>query len=186
MYHKPIAPAFFNSETKAPFEQCADCGKSLLEDDCHYFVEKAVKNYVEYKTQEIIFEYAICEPCMSQAFNVLSEESKQSLMEYLYAQNPPARVVNPEEDDASYLIENCMVKGTSIGQDVEYQIQGEFIGDRMVVGRMPVAVGFQAINEMSEVLSEKTKDDLEDFINKIRPVPPELEDLFPRRTPVLF
>ena len=78
-----IPRLFYSDQTGLPFERCIHCDTYLLEKGKNYFIEKAIKQYPEYETQDTIFEYAICINCMKELQKGFSEESTRNVQQYM-------------------------------------------------------------------------------------------------------
>jgi hypothetical protein len=59
-----------------------------------------------------------------------------------------------------------------------------FQGDKMLVGEFPYIISLEAMEELTELLSDETKDEFDDFKKNLLGGPPELEELLKGR-PVL-
>ncbi len=68
----------------------------------------------------------------------------------------------------------------------EYQLIGQFSGPHMVLNTPPMAIGEEVMMEMSELLSEKTKDEMNGFREQFLGPPPEIEELFSKRKILLL
>ncbi|WP_338286109.1 hypothetical protein [Luteolibacter sp. LG18] len=66
-----------SEETGEPFHHCIRCRLPLLEIDARWLVIK------DYKHEECMMEYAICEPCRNQTSAGFSEQSKAAVREFL-------------------------------------------------------------------------------------------------------
>ena len=74
-----IPEIFHSTGTGKPFSHCVSCNKELLNSDNPYIIEKAIRQYLEYKTTDTIFEYAMCMDCYMKIDQSLSDESKHNL-----------------------------------------------------------------------------------------------------------
>lgn len=179
-----IPSEFYSSETHAPLDHCIACGRYLLENDIGYFVEKAIKRYPEYKSDQVIFEYAVCSECHQAMSATYSTESTQAIQNY-FAENTDimGRFNLMQEMTGSGMFElkdwlsNCLIKGTPVENLHEYQIACQCIGDRMVVGGAPFLISNQAMDEMMLLLSDKTIDQLNRYMDEFFGLPPELRKL---------
>ena len=80
----------------------------------------------------------------------------------------------------------CVVTGIPVEDLEEYNIVGQFVGDKMIKGQFPVLMSPSIGDEIQELLSQKTKDEFDDFMSEITGVPPELKELFKIKRPVLI
>lgn len=58
-----IPPVYYPFDSNEPFKECLVCGTDLTLGTRDYFVEKAIKNHVEFKVKDVVFEYAMCSEC---------------------------------------------------------------------------------------------------------------------------
>ena len=176
-------PSIFHCyDSKQPFERCIDCDKYLLEDDSEYFIEKAIKNYKGFKAQDVIFEYAICATCAEKMRKKISKES----MEYIEAFfsnhvdiNKRMEVMqnNPENPEA--WMEHCLINGAMKSELEEFQLYAHCKGKHLELSTMPYMISGAALDEIAHILSDQTKDELDNFLNQHFGPPPELEELLP-------
>jgi hypothetical protein len=148
-----------------PFSYCAFCNREFKENEL-YFVEKAFKHHVNLKASDIILEYALCNPCMEEIRANLSIDSKQRIESY-FENN-----LNPDYMDAQNL---CCVHGESIYDADEYQVIAVCRDGKLEAGARPLILGTKAMEEVQELLSAQTKEELNDFFDRITDLPPELK-----------
>ncbi len=180
----PIPPVFYSSESHAPIERCIACERFLPEADVAYFVEKAIRHYPEYKSDQVIFEYAICQDCHQAMSATYSKESTEAIQNY-FEQNTDfmGRLSLMQELAEGGMFEvqdwlsNCIVKGTPRENLREYQIACQCQGDRMVVGGAPFMISNAAMEEMMLLLSNETVDQLNGYMDRFFGLPPELRKL---------
>ena len=174
-----IPEIFRNSITKKPFERCLSCDKYLLEDGTPYLIEKAIRNYKEHQVTDVIFEYAMCMDCMEKMRDAVSKESLQRMEEYLLSQvnflERQLQLLNNETLDIDPWIAKCMVKETPREALDEYQLYCQCDGKNMVFTYMPYMIGGEAIEEMAELLSAKSRGEIDDFMDNNFGLPPELK-----------
>ena len=174
----PIPVIFLNTDTGAPMTNCIQCDYDLLKGDRYYVIEKVFKTYPDIGTTEVLFEYAICSHCYEKMKEELSAESMANLSQYMLEntdfQAMQKRIeANPDNPEA--WLSHCMIKGTAQEELSEYQIGACFLGDKLVTNFMPpFLIGELAIEEMNSILSQKTKDQMDDFMNDNFGIPPEL------------
>lgn len=174
----PIPEIFLNSDTKAPLTNCIQCDHNLSLGDRFYMIEKVFKRYLTLNTTEVLFEYAICSTCYEQMKGALSAESMTNLSAYMMTNTDfPALKQRMEEhpDNPEEWLSHCMIKGTTKEELTEYQMGACFKGDRLVTNFMPpFIIGNVAMEEMSELLSKETKDEMDGFMDQNFGIPPEL------------
>ena len=178
----PIPAIFFNTDTGAPMTNCLQCHYNLLQGDRYYVVEKVFKKYPQIAKTEVLFEYAICSTCYEQMKDELSAESMQNLSEYMFNNTDFSAMqlrmeANPTNPEA--WLTHCMIKGTPQEEMSEFQMGACFLGDRLMIDFIPpFIIGDLAIEEMNGILSQKTKDQMDDFMNDNFGIPPELRKDF--------
>ena len=165
------------------FCNCTFCGNNLLTGEISYMIEKSFKVNPNNKKRNTVFEYAICMDCNTRKMEAMSAESVSNIKQYM-ADNFLLEEVNDDVKDSSDPFSKCLVTGKPIEELEEYNIVGHFIGDKMVLGQFPVLISPSIGEEIQELLSQKTKDEFDDFMNTITNVPPELKALFKTKRPV--
>jgi hypothetical protein len=178
-------PEIFKSyESGGNFEFCLVCKKPLLKEGTQYLIEKAIRNYPEMKTKDVIFEYAICLECAEKLQDELSEESLSRIQEYFSKKVDFEKRFNEclkfgeKTDD---YISNCLISGKNHNELKEYVIQGHCIGDKMALSFMPYMISENVMDEIAELLSNKTLDFLDGFMDDYLGYPPEFREIFSRR-----
>jgi hypothetical protein len=174
----PIPDIFLNSDTKGPLTNCIQCDYNLMQGDRFYMIEKVFKRYLALDTTQVLFEYAICSTCYEKMKDGLSEESMTNLSAYMMTntdfQAMQQRISENPEDPEKWL-SHCMIKGMPQEDLTEYQMGACFKGDRLVTNFMPpFMIGNVAMEEMNELLSKETKDEMDGFMDENFGIPPEL------------
>ena len=184
-----IPKVFHSAVNDELFANCTMCGKELLESNESYIIEKAVKNYQENKVKDIIFEYAMCFSCLEKMREGFSEESLERINNYILKKTDlPLRrneLIEKGTLDVNDWISKCIVKDINQDQLPEYQIMCQCQGEHMLYTYMPYMLSCNAAEEMQELLSKKTKDELDRFYKDNLGLPPDLEELFRTRMPVI-
>ena len=179
----PIPPLFCKSDVKTPFDSCQMCSCSL--DNKRYLIEKAIRNYASLNTSEVIFEYAMCLECAGKMRMELSTESRSNIEKYFLNNVNQSefqnRMGNTSTDDVNKLVSKCIVKNTDINDAREYSIYALCEGNQIVLGELPYALSGECMDEMTELLSAKSLDILDDFIGNHFSGPPEVMDILKRR-----
>ncbi len=166
--------------TGEQFTHCVDCEKFLLDDEVTYFIEKAIRQYRKegYMAKDVLFEYAICVQCAEQVRDKMSISSRNAMENYMMKN----RSTNVNKSSKELC---CIIKGESIENDEEYQMFTVCQGNHMVTTQ-PVVIGADALEELSELISIETKEELDQLANDFFGPPPELEELLPSyRIPIL-
>lgn len=172
MVFEEIPSQFFPFDTDKPFLECTLCGKSLSGPDAKYIVEKAVKNYST-GSQDTIFEYACCEECYKEMSGKISKDSMKALMNFnlKYMHNTMLHLRASSGDK----LQTCFYTQKPVSESSEYQFFAIFKGDKMATSFFPMAVSSEIIEQMQEVISTKTREELDDFGKKIYPKLPYFE-----------
>lgn len=178
----PIPDVFLASDTKKPLDTCIDCEYDLMKGDRYYVIEKVFKRYPAMNSVEVLFEYAICQNCYDQMKEKMSAESMQNLSEYMMSNTDFAALherINQSPNDPEAWLDRCMIKGSNVEELSEYQMGAFFKGDRLVTNYLPpFMVGDLAMEEMNQLLSKETKDEMDGFMDEHFGVPPELRKDF--------
>ena len=187
----PIPELFYSDLTGQPMEECKLCECSLLEGGVPYLVEKAFRVYHgDIKASNTVFEYAICMHCAMEMKDQLSEDSKKSMEKYMLEKgNLTTRAGNflsKENPLPADWWQNCLITGQNISGLEEYQICGVFEGNRIICAEMPYLLSGDAMDEMTELLSPETRDELNRFGDEHFSGPPELKELFEQRPVLLY
>ena len=175
MREVPIPPIFHSLQAGGPFERCLICETELLAEGVAYSIE------IVYRQREPIIEMAICDPCRGNLSSELSEESTQAIERYVsqrvdFFDRQRTMATVSEEQGIDPWLDHCLATGQARGDCAEWQICGMFVGDKMQLGAVPLMLSGAAAEEMSELLSEKTKGWMQDFIGEHFGMPPEFCD----------
>lgn len=180
-------PKIFHKAEGGLLDSCIMCNQNLLSPPQSYLMEKAFKVYPEYKKTEVIFEYAMCLQCAMAMHNELSKESRKRIEAY-FAEHVNAKAreqfAHPKRAPFKKWVANCLVKGTPLKKSQEYVLYGHAHGKNFVYDFFPYALSGEAMEDISNLLSEKTREVLDDFIGKHFSGPPEIAEILKRR-PVL-
>jgi hypothetical protein len=174
---EPI-PKIFHSFDGIPFERCIECDSFLLDGHIDYFIEKAMKSYDGFNASDVIFEYAICTPCAMEFHSRMSEESIGNITEFMQSRTRFAErqeVIKQHPDDPVSWMNMCMITGEQRINCTEYQVFAHCRGDKLIVPTMPYMISGTALDQMSELLSNKTLDEMDGFIGKHFGPPGEFE-----------
>ncbi|MCA9075757.1 MAG: hypothetical protein KDA93_12035 [Planctomycetaceae bacterium] len=180
---------FYSEYSGLPFDTCIDCGASLLEGDVPYVI---LKNVV---ARETVFEMAICLTCVGQLQREYSEESRQAIEAWLDAriQSIAQPITEPDNSETSTLwedvvakppmdIDRCRFCGTPRGDSHRYCMEAVCIGRQMVqvsdpsrTLSFPLLVCETCTGDVSEVISKKTRDQWNRFVEDHFDGPPGIE-----------
>lgn len=172
----PIDKKFYPFDSEDPFGSCTMC-QTEFEEHSNYLIEKAIKG------TDVIFELAMCIPCAEQMRNQLSEDSRERIELYMSQVNFEKRAQDAMESESQNIedyIGKCIVSGFEIDPDEEHQIYAFCIGKEMVYGAMPYAISGVVMEEVQELLSPETKQEMDDFMDQYL-IPDDLRDLLKGR-----
>ena len=177
-----IPSLFYSTDTDKPFTNCVSCEKFLLQPKSPYVIEKAIKQYPEYKTTDVIFEYAMCMECYQNINESLSIESKSNIEQY-FTENVDLgdrrkSLLKNKEFSINDWTSNCIIKGTHISELTEYQIACQCDGEYLLFTHMPFIIGNIALDEMMQLLSNKTIGEIGGFYDKFFSPDPDIKKLF--------
>ena len=176
-----IPKVFFSDLTGAPIKSCISCECDLIGTNVPYLIEKALKPYNGYQSFSTVFEYAICMSCAEAMKGTISTLSMKRINQY-FVENIDFEkrrriILESESTDYQTRLNNCMVKGLDAKEVGELQIYAQCVGDRMVSGEFPYMVSGVALDEVVNLLSPKSIDDLDRFKNEVVEGPSEFQDL---------
>ena len=178
--HIPIPKVFFSDLTGVPIDQCISCECDLIKENKPYLIEKALKPYDGYQSYSTVFEYAICMPCAQKMQSSISKKSKINMQNY-FSQNASyfRRAVQTLDIDADVMtkLDTCMIKNIPVKDLGECQIYAQCIGDRLIMGELPYMISGEVLDEVVELLSAQTLDDLDRFKDEVVGGPSEFQDL---------
>ncbi len=177
-----IHKKFYSDKAGSIFKTCVFCNDNVLEYEQGYLIEKAYKYNPKTNKFEIIFEYALCIECMQRLSSEMSEESIKNIAKYFNK--------NKNEEYFSGLNVNerlatCMISQKKLKTQKEFQIAGYFLKDKMIVSNdFPFAIGYEAIEEIQELISEKTRNFFEKFNDIV--LPSDFKYTFPKDRVLIF
>ena len=155
------------------FNTCKQCSKSLLDPPAAYTVEKVFKRYPNTEAPQVQFEYAVCDDCAGGMREEFSEESAANIQNYFASHM--ANFEDLDERDLHTRLHTCMIKSNDLAEEQEYAVVARGFGNQMLKSHYPFAIGVTAMDEISELISEKTRDLLDDFVERNFVGPPEFE-----------
>ena len=182
-----IPKIFWSDLTNRPFEHCIHCEQSLLENNVPYMIEKAIQSTEHEGVYSTIFEYAICFECAEGLKSQLSASSMSNINRY-YAERVDMearrkQLLNNEECLDSEWLENCLVKKRPNTPGEEYQIYGQCSGRHFLYYDMPFMICGEALEEMTELISDETMDELDRFKDDLIGGPPEFKEILDKGGP---
>ncbi|RLD90291.1 MAG: hypothetical protein DRJ09_04715 [Bacteroidetes bacterium] len=175
-----IPPIFQSDAEEKPFETCVVCGKDLLHSQENYMVEKVFKTYEGHDFKSTVFEFAICTTCHQKMQEGMSEESMQNMQNYyqqfIQQRGSDSIMIDLRTFDVNQWLSKCFFKSTPVSEMKEYQVVGMFKGDKLILNQPPMVIGYQAMEEMAELLSKQTRDEMNGFREKFLGPPPEFSE----------
>jgi Fe-S cluster biosynthesis and repair protein YggX len=166
MINYPIPEEFYSFETEKPFDKCIDCRKYLLDENTEYLIEKAIRNYKGYEAKDTVFDYAICMDCAEEMRNDISKESWKSMMNYFNTHLDASKRLEMAENEPRENLGSCMLKNISSKDCEEYQIYAHCRGRYLNSQNPPYMISGVAMDEIIQLLYDKTIDEMNRFFNK--------------------
>jgi hypothetical protein len=174
--HQPIPSEFYNSDTGVPFTHCTFCESDLGQ--LEYVIEKKLAPRKGIEKPEVVYEFAMCMSCMVKLNEEMSQETRTKLQQY--QEELRDKFEGSEESD----LNRCFFEGKPMTDYSEFELVGLFKENAVSDLMSPYGVGGAIMEEMQELISEKTQDAWDDFSSNLTGVPPEWQDLFDK-PPVL-
>lgn len=174
-----IPPIFRSDDTGEPFSNCIKCDRYLLDEGTLYLIEKAFKSYVGFDSRTTIFEYAMCMDCVQDMQKELSVSSRNNIDAFFAKQTDFDKRRERLKDnwDVQNWIQNCIVTDNKPVEGGEFQIYGQCDGAHFMYYDFPYMISGEVIDQMIDLMSDKTIDELNNFKNNITQGPPEFQEL---------
>ena len=174
-----IPELFYSDATKQKFQFCIECNNYLLNSGKFYVIEKAVRNYKKFNTRDTLFEYALCMDCEEAIWDTISKSSAEKLEEY-YSGNIDyerrlRRYEKLETRDLHLMTSRCLIKDISIDETDEYILVAFCQDEYIIVHYAPYMICGEAMDEVGQLLSNKTIEIMDDFVGRNLGIPPEFE-----------
>ena len=185
-YWGDIPKRFYSDLDQKPFEHCLLCNKELLHKGVHYIIEKAYRSFGSEKAEKTIFEYAICLDCAEEYREQLSAESIKNIDEYMSQIDFATRSYKLLGKNDDEWLKECLIHKSGVGEEGEAQIYGLCDGDNFIYGEFPYMIRLEAMDEIVELLSSETLDELNRFKDRLTSGPPELQDILDKVGPRLL
>ena len=182
-------PEIFHSDaTGQPIKNCIMCGIGLGDHGTPYVIEKAFRHHKKFNQTDTLFEYAVCFDCYEKMSVSLSKDSMAKLQSFfskhIDLEQRRKTLLEKDEIEIGDWLDHCVITGKEIKECAEYQICAQCDGPHLLFTHLPFALSEEALLEMSEQLSAKTKEELDRFQDDFLGLPPELKELFKDRRPV--
>ena len=155
---------------EGPFKSCTVCGETLS-DGRLYEIQKV------YRGKEVIFEMAVCHSCGENVSREFSEESFESVKQFLSDNFRPSGSTVDSEDKDLYIPQHCQFCGFPRTLVENYTIVGACLEHSLI---WPSIMMCENCSEQLQTkLSVKTRDAQGDFIRDHFPGIPSDLDLSP-------
>ncbi len=174
-----IPDIFLPHKSDNPFSNCVNCNCNLLNEKTEYVIEKAVRQYRKFQTSDVIFEYAMCMSCAELMRRELSRESLERVEQFTHKSNllkSRQALINQNDWNIDHWVSHCAVSGEAIESQEEYQLFAHCRGGQLVFSAMPYMISSTTAQAMTELLSAKTRDELNRFVDDNFGLPPEFKE----------
>lgn len=186
----PIPEIFHSEKEKKRFTQCTICGKNLGDGNELYLIEKAFERKAGVDQPQLVFELACCMDCRQEVHESLSEESNAKIAAYFEANSNvderDKELKKHDLIDTDVWLQNCIVKNKSIDEVDEYQIYALCWKDELVFHHLPFMLCGETIEDMMNLLSNKSLDILNDLTADLLDLPPEFDEIFGPKKVLIF
>ena len=187
--HESIPPFFYNYNTNSPFTKCTLCDGDLTE--APYVIEKHLKHNIQFGTNEIVYEYAVCNACLSQKQGDISDESMASIQK-LMAEHQHHLLMkleylhSTEKYQVESWIEKCSFTGLPANKCSSFSVSALIENHQLIFEQTPLMVSDVFQEKMQEVLSKETKESFDGLKDKILDGSPSVEDIIGTPTVGIF
>ncbi len=179
-----IPPAFHSSSTGKLFTSCVACGVQLFDEVLPYIIEKAYFRPNLSEKPKTMFEYSICNPCFEDYGAGFSDKSIARLEEFwdLHYKQEERLESFLIKDEINYLdwMERCCLLDLPRSELPMYQVNGLFIGKKMLLEECPWLVSGKAMDEMMQGYSKESKLRTLWFSKKYLNIPEEFQKYLPK------
>jgi hypothetical protein len=188
VFFAPIPRLLWSDYLDAPFVQCIDCEQPLLESSVFVINKRFVAG-------ETIFEMAMCNRCREAFALEYSEETKAAIAEFFRQHFGRNRGDSEEELTGEALVEYCMnhccVCDVHRDKCHRYSIAGlcrelDIIAQISSFGQTPLMICEKCEGGMEGLVSAKTRESWDRFIEEHFDGPPGIEMDSPSAYPVTF
>ena len=178
---REIPKEFYSFESDSPFTHCIECERNLHDSNVSYVVEKAIRNYPEFKTSDTIIDYAICVNCAMKIRESFSKESIQKIDEFL-GRNLNRFLASASATDNPFEAgpKTCMITGEKRDELLEYQIYAHCRGKFLDPFVPPYMISDKAVEQILPLISKSTQDILDGFFEKHFSPDPSLMNPVPK------
>lgn len=179
---REIPKVFYSFNKQGLFTHCMECERDLLIGDCDYLIEKAVRNYKGFEAEDVLYDYAICMDCLSELQQRMSKESMESIEKFVARYQVHKRIApqNLDLSDLEPFYSRCMFTDTHKADCSEYHLSAYCTGDQLNLKILPYMVSDSILDQLSELISDETRDELDGFFNKHHSPTPGMQGPDPR------
>jgi hypothetical protein len=184
----PVPKLFWSEYHGAPFDRCVDCD-CLLEDAELYLIQRS------FVGTEPIFEFAICRQCHESMSEQCSEETAQAvtlfMQECLLRRAEEMQEVATASDAFHKCVDECVSCSRPRSDCHRYGVGGLCVSSQLVIEvgfltRSPVMICHDCELSISDLVSKKTRDTWNKFVEDHFGGPPGVGLDLPTGTPVLL
>ena len=203
VFFSAIPKLFWSEYSDQPFQKCLSCEVPLVECDLHVIQKRIVAN-------EAVMEMAVCNRCRDKQAEEMSEETRKNVTEHMMAcfqkraaellpQTEGTHVIevteieDPEEGNAMLerCLESCLMCGTAREKCHRFSLAGLCRDSEMVVqvtpvGQTPFLICETCEQGMAHLVSKKTRDAWDRFVEEHFDGPPGVELDSPSHYPMAF
>ncbi len=155
--------------TERPFENCKSCGVSL--EHLPFVVEKGLWQQHGLAEPTVVFEIAMCLNCAEEHRQSLSASSMQKIQTY-FEENADTAAMQSHTPGG---LETCVVSGKNVSELEEVQFYAYFVPG-MENPAASYAVSGEVMEQVIELLSAETRDEIDDFMERNFGLPPEYKN----------
>jgi ATP-dependent Lon protease len=123
--------------------------------------------------------------CQQDTSATMSKESVKKINQYFDSHlnifERQVLIFNNDEIEYEKWLSDCVITHKPIDNFSEYQIYAHCEGNEMVMSLFPFIIGDEALEEMQNLLSKQTKDELDRFMDEFHTGPSEFKDLLTPR-----
>lgn len=187
-----VPKLFWSEYSGKPFVHCIACKVPVMESDAHMIKKRIVAN-------EAVMEMAMCNHCQAKQMEEMSEETRTNIAKFMTERFREqvseeledatqttitiSEIQDPEEGEAllKKCTDQCMVCGIERQKCHRYSIAGmchdaQLIVQVTPVGQSPTMVCEKCELELSDLVSEKTRDSWDRFVEEHFDSPPGVEN----------
>ena len=189
VFFSPIPKLLWSEYLDAPFVKCIDCEQPLLETNLFVVNKRFVAG-------ESVFEMAMCNRCREAFASEYSQETKAAIAEFFRDIFVSNRDASAEEELAgeellNHCLNRCCACGTNREECHRYSIAGlcrenDIIAQISNFGQTPLMICSKCEAGMEGLVSKKTRDCWDRFVDEHFDGPPGVEIDSPSSYPVTF